>query len=173
MTHGYNRDGGPFGVPNPVAAPAPRRSGRGWRIVLTALLASVALCVFGTVAMVLTGDDAQRSVDLAQPTTTSTGADVGKAAGRAATSAPVKAAPAERVTIGAGTWEVGTEVRAGTYVTTGRGTCYWARLSDFEGNGADSIIANGLIRDGARGRFTLKKGDRGVELRGNCVWERQ
>lgn len=71
-----------------------------------------------------------------------------------------------------GTWEVGTEVKPGTYTTTATDHCYWARLKDFDGD-LDAIIANGNLKDGERGRITVKKTDKGLELTGDCVWTRR
>ncbi len=86
--------------------------------------------------------------------------------------APTVAKKAATIELGAGVYEVPKEVKPGTYVTrAGDGDyCYWARLSDFQGDGADSINANGNLRPGARGRFTVTKTDKGVEFRGTCVW---
>lgn len=86
--------------------------------------------------------------------------------------APTVAKTPATVELGAGVYEVPKEVKPGTYVTqAGPGDyCYWARLSDFQGGGADSINANGNLRPGARGRFTVTKTDKGVEFRGTCVW---
>lgn len=72
--------------------------------------------------------------------------------------------------LGAGTWSVPGEVKPGTYVTTADGPCYWARLKDFDGE-LTSISANGNLTDGDRGRVSVKAGDKGLELSGNCVWK--
>lgn len=68
-------------------------------------------------------------------------------------------APAEPegplTSFGPGTWEVGVDVAAGKYKTTGGAQCYWARLQANDGSFGD-IIDNGLgagpqtvtIRDG-------------------------
>ncbi len=76
--------------------------------------------------------------------------------------------------IGEGTWEVGTEIEPGTYVTTAAGSgvfdgCYAARLSGFSGE-FDDIITNLNIDGGARGRLTIAEGDLGVEFSGDCLW---
>lgn len=86
------------------------------------------------------------------------------------TAAASKAAPAPARTITAGTWEVPGEVKPGTYTTTGQGfNCYYARLRSFDGE-LSSIITNGNLSEGQRGRLTVKKTDKGVELSGDCVW---
>lgn len=71
----------------------------------------------------------------------------------------------------AGTWEVGTEVKPGTYIAEATEYCYWARLRNFDGD-LDSIVANGNLDAGQRGRITVKKSDKGLELNGDCVWVR-
>lgn len=94
-----------------------------------------------------------------------------------ATSAPgaqahAKAEPPVARSWGDGTWAVVGEIKPGTYVTTAReGGCYWARVKDFDGS-LDSIIANGNLDQGAHGRVTVKKTDKGVEFTGGCVWTR-
>lgn len=73
-----------------------------------------------------------------------------------------------------GTLEVGKEVKPGTYSTTAAEDsfgCYWARLRNFDG-GVESIIANGNLGPGQKGRFTVKKSDKGLELTGDCVWKK-
>jgi hypothetical protein len=42
-----------------------------------------------------------------------------------------------------GTYQVGSDVQAGTYKADPGGSCYWARLRDLTG-GVNSILANGL-----------------------------
>lgn len=84
---------------------------------------------------------------------------------------PPKAAPAA-ITVSDGTWSVSDEIKPGTYTTTADGSCYWARLRNFDGE-LDSIITNGLLNDGARGRMTIKNTDAGVELTGRCTWTRK
>lgn len=71
----------------------------------------------------------------------------------------------------AGTWEVPGEVKPGTYTTTAEGPCYWARLKNFDGE-LSSILANGNLDPDQRGRLTVKKTDKGLELTGDCVWVR-
>jgi hypothetical protein len=97
-------------------------------------------------------DDKPRTAAAPLPTTTS--------------AAPKKADG----TIGAGTWEVGTEVKPGTYTATARDHCYWARLKDFDGDITSSILANGNLDAGQRGRITVKDTDKGLELSGDCRW---
>lgn len=81
---------------------------------------------------------------------------------------PVAKAP-EPVTLTEGTWSVPDEAKPGTYTTNADGHCYWARLSNFEGD-LGSIKANENLSSGERGRITIKKSDAGIELSGSCVW---
>lgn len=86
--------------------------------------------------------------------------------------APNATAPAAQPAgIGEGSWEVGTDVKAGTYTTTvpAGEHCYWARLKDFDGE-LESVIANGNLSPGAKGRLVVKATDKGVEMRGACRW---
>lgn len=114
---------------------------------------------------------------LAAPSTPTTpGAVVGQAGATAASKAAEAVKPhtmpaPKPVTLGAGTWQVGTEVKPGTYTTTAGSSCYWARLKGFDGE-LESIIANGNLDDGQRGRLTVKASDKGLELTGDCVWVR-
>lgn len=58
-----------------------------------------------------------------------------------ATAPAEPAAPLD--SFGSGTWEVGVDVAAGKYKTTGGDQCYWARLQENDGSFGD-IIDNGL-----------------------------
>lgn len=73
----------------------------------------------------------------------------------------------------AGTWQVGSEIPAGTYVTTlaDGEHCYYARLAGFSGD-LDDVIANDNYEGPARGRVTVSPSDEGVEFSGDCVWSR-
>jgi hypothetical protein len=73
----------------------------------------------------------------------------------------------EAAIIEEGTWEVGTDIKAGTYRTREPvGTCYWARLKGFDGD-LDDIIANDLVV--GYGIVTISKKDVGFETNG-CEW---
>lgn len=89
----------------------------------------------------------------------------------AETTTAAKAAAKTPKGLTAGTWEVPGEVKPGTYTTTADGRCYWARLKGFDGD-LESILANGNLKPGERGRLTVKQSDKGVELTGDCVWVR-
>lgn len=74
-----------------------------------------------------------------------------------------------------GVWKVGLEIEVGTYTTTAPDTtpgCYWARLKGFDGE-PSSLIRNGRVSQGGKGRFTINKNDVGVELTGECIWKKE
>ena len=72
---------------------------------------------------------------------------------------------------GDGTFQVGVDVKAGTYVSkpSPNGNCYWARLSGSDG--IDSIIDN----DNTSGQavVTIKKTDKFFESSGCSDWTRR
>lgn len=74
---------------------------------------------------------------------------------------------------GDGTYEVGTDIPAGKYKTTGEGgngVCYYARLKTGDGSYGD-IIDNDILN--GQGVITVKKSDGLVELSGGCTWIKQ
>jgi hypothetical protein len=84
-----------------------------------------------------------------------------------------KAAP-KPAGIGDGQHAVGPDIKAGTYTTTVPADsfgCYWARVNDFEGE-LQSILANGNLEPGAKGRIVVKSSDAGVEFKGGCEWKK-
>lgn len=88
----------------------------------------------------------------------------------AATSAPGSNAPAKKVQAwGAGMYQVGTDIPAGSYKTRNedKDLCYWERLRNDTGE-LDSIIANDMVT--GPGRVTVKGSDKFVKFSGNCLW---
>jgi hypothetical protein len=160
----YDPTGGYY-RPTQTPAPKPKRHVLAW-----VAGAALALCVLGTIVAAVTGRGdgktpgpvASKAVQIAEG---------------AASRAPAKGLPAspsakpKPVTVGAGSWEVGTEVKPGTYTATAQDYCYWARLKAFDGD-LNSIITNGNLDAGERGRITVKKSDKGLELSGDCTWKR-
>ena len=67
---------------------------------------------------------------------------------------------------GDGSHEVGVHIKSGTYRSSGSGSCYWARLSDFS-HGVGSIIANGISSPAI---VTIGSSDAGFETRGCGNW---
>lgn len=109
---------------------------------------------------------AAAATDTAAETTEST-----ESSKPATTTKPAATKPAPP-TIGEGTWEVGSEVKPGTYTTTvpaDSNSCYWARLSGFTG---DDIIANDISSPGQRARVTIRSSDKGFETQGCGTWTR-
>jgi hypothetical protein len=76
---------------------------------------------------------------------------------------------------GDGTWAVGKEIKAGTYVATvpsgSFAFCLWERLSGFSGNPNESIeYGSGDAK--ARMRVTIDKNDVGFKTSGCGSWKR-
>jgi hypothetical protein len=68
--------------------------------------------------------------------------------------------------IGDGTHRVPNDISAGTYRSSGDGTCYWARLAGFSGE-LEDIVANG---NNAPEIVTVGKKDAGFETAGCGDW---
>jgi hypothetical protein len=69
--------------------------------------------------------------------------DVGFETRGCGTWSPLPATGSQATMMGDGTWAVGIDIAPGTYSTSGDSTCYWARLSSFNGE-FSSIIAYAL-----------------------------
>ena len=67
-----------------------------------------------------------------------------------------------------GVYLVGTDVKPGTYRSSGGGTCYWARLRNLDGD-IDSIIANNI---GSNPVVTIRKADKAFETSRCGEWKR-
>lgn len=151
----YDPAGGYYRPTQRPTAPKPKRHLWPWLVG-----GFLALCVLGTIvsAVASRGDGHTTGpVTLAAPATSA---------------APAKAKPPAKPkpeTVGAGSWQIGTEVKPGTYTATAQDHCYWARLKGFDGE-LGSIIANGNLDAGEHGRITVKKSDKGLELSGDCTW---
>ncbi len=70
---------------------------------------------------------------------------------------------------GAGTFIVGIDIAPGTYRSSGRGACYWARLRNFSGD-LGSIIANNNTSGPTI--VSISRGDRGFESTRCGTWTR-
>lgn len=75
--------------------------------------------------------------------------------------------------LGPGTYDIGVDIKPGTYVSAGAvdTVCYWARLRSFDGS-LDAIIANNSSDEG-RQRVTIRRSDKGFETSGCAPWTRQ
>ena len=127
--------------------------------------AALVICVLWLVGIGIAGSQAMPSRS-ALPT-------VG-AVPAAQTNAPAAPAqPAGPTThVGDGTYEVGVDMAAGRYKTTGDGSigiCYWERAKDDSGD-LGSIISNDLFR--GPGSVTVKNGEF-AKLSGGCTWTKQ
>lgn len=84
-------------------------------------------------------------------------------------------APKAAATIpGEGTFVVGSDIKPGTYKTTGPSdsdlpNCYWARLDSTSGD-FDDIIANG--NPGGQTTITISSSDKAFETSGCAEWEK-
>jgi hypothetical protein len=78
-----------------------------------------------------------------------------------------KPAPAPETTHGDGLYEVGNEIRAGTYKTSGGQDCYYARLKS---DNTNDIIANNITSGPQTVR--VRSSDAFVEFSGGCTWRR-
>lgn len=158
----WPQSGGPGGGYTPNPPPPPRRMKVLWIIFGVMAVITVGLCLIVGLSI----DNSKKPTDVPRTTAIATTA--------AQTHPTAKAVPVKPtvVVVGDGSWEVGTEIKPGTYTTTvglNTGGCYWARLRNFDG-GLDSIIDNGNYDPGAHGRIVVKSSDKGVELTGGCAW---
>jgi hypothetical protein len=145
----------------PTYYPAPQRKRRVWPWIALAL---VGLCLLGIVVSAVGGRN--HATTGVTPTATT------KAKPAASSTTAKAATKAAAVTFGEGSWEVGSEIKPGTYTTTAGDDayCYWARLKSFDGE-LGAVIANGNLDPGGRGRIVVKKSDKGLELTGGCTWK--
>lgn len=115
------------------------------------------------------------TVTLAACTPTATGAvgpqsDAVAVTPAVSAAAPVASGPA--TSVGDGTYEVGTDLVAGRYKTTGPNvsnivpSCYWSRSKDDSGE-TSAIIANDNLRGPAS--VTIRKGEF-FTASGGCKW---
>lgn len=90
----------------------------------------------------------------------------------APTPAPVAAPAGPATTASEGVYQVGTDLAAGRYKTTGPDksdyvpSCYWERATDDSGE-LNAIIANDNIS--GPGSLTLKSGEF-IKFSGSCIW---
>ena len=91
----------------------------------------------------------------------------------ASTTPPTTAAPATTTSSGPktsfadGTWQVGKQIAAGTYETSGGSGCYWQRVSDMSGS-FGSILANDTIS--GHDVVTILPTDVGFQTQGCGTW---
>jgi hypothetical protein len=88
------------------------------------------------------------------------------------TAAPTTPAPTTpqptRIQFGPGTYRVGVDLPAGAYRTDGGPSCFWARLSSFDGTAA-SVIA-GQHTEGSAATVAIEPTDAGFSTAGCAVW---
>jgi hypothetical protein len=170
-------------TPTPPVQPPHQAPGgtkkRGWLLPTVIIGAVVLVLCCGGVAVVAvsgggSGEDPPVAAGGADQTDTGGDRPAGTSEEADDDAAAEDEAAPEPDGFGAGTWEVGTEVPAGTYVTVVPDGglfdfCYWARLSGFSGS-LDDVIANENLSPGARGRVEISSSDTGVEFSGGCTW---
>lgn len=148
---------GSYGPQHAAPQPPPRRSWIARHKVLTAIGAIVVVVGIGG-ALGAGGDDgSDGSKDSASVSSGAGGDSKAKDGDK-----PQKAedAPKDKVAIdGDGDFEVGADVKPGTYRTTGNedGMCYWERLKDSKGE-LESILANDNVT--GTSYVTIKPGDK-------------
>ncbi|MDQ2745240.1 MAG: ARC6/PARC6 family protein [Chloroflexota bacterium] len=76
----------------------------------------------------------------------------------------------DRSSFGDGTYIVGVDMLAGTYRSSGQTGCYWERVKDFTGSGADSILANDNTDTAAI--VTISPTDKGFGSKNCGTWTR-
>jgi len=148
----------------PAKPPKPSWYRRGWFPLLT-FVAGWTIATLGASA----GDpQATRTVTVTSivERTVEVPASTTKAAAPTTTPKPAATQP-PAITISDGVYEVGAEIKPGTYKTRAADTCYWARLADPDGS---NILANHL----GSGLMTLRvrSSDKFIELTGGCEWRK-
>jgi hypothetical protein len=140
----------------PAAPAAPAKKKRRILPILIPIVTFVIGIIIGSAASG-SGNTTPSSQPAAPANTTQPAAQ--PAAQAPAQPAPAPAPAGPKTSFGDGTYQVGTDVAAGSYKSTGPrsggiGMCYWARLKDDSGQ---NIIAN----DSSQGptRFTAKAGE--------------
>lgn len=138
------------------------------KIIAAFVVAAVVLmlCACIGIGQMMTGD-LKSSVSTSSPPVAETTRPASAKSSPAAVTAP---SPEAKIWT-AGMYKVGSEIPAGSYVTTASGHCYWERLKNDSGD-FDSIIANENLSDGERGRVGVKTTDKFVKFTGDCEWRR-
>ncbi|HEY2222487.1 hypothetical protein [Actinomycetospora sp.] len=170
--------------PTSVPAPAPKRRPRVGRTL--AVVSGLALAYFVGVGVGHSGQTVEarpaaqpapvvitRDVPVPGPTVTVPGPTVTVPGPTVTVEAPAPATapePAVGATFSAGTYEVGTEIKPGTYKTTGSSFCYFERLKDLNGD-LDSIVTNEIVN--GQGSMKVASSDKYVKFDGSCTWTKQ
>lgn len=125
------------------------------------------LVAIATVAPTIAAPTSGATVPPVTPTPTPTPAPTAPPATPESTPKPTPEPPTFR-TFGDGIWEVGVDIKPGTYRLREPADCYWARLKGFDGSLSD-IITNELMTF-AYGVVTIKSTDVGFESDGCYAW---
>ncbi|SDL04446.1 hypothetical protein [Streptomyces indicus] len=156
----------PYGRPQPQPEP-PRRGWFARHKVLTAIGAVVVVVAIGG-ALGAGGSDGSDSSKDSASASAGAGSD-GKGGKDKAADDAKKAEEPEVAIEGDGDFEVGSDVKPGTYRTTGNddGMCYWERLKDSKGE-LESILANDNVT--GTSYVTVKAGDKLFKSSGCNGW---
>jgi hypothetical protein len=167
---------GPQGYQKPPKKPMSKEARIGW-----AILGGFLIFAFGATAGATGGSDTPATAAAPQPTVTVTapgepGAEVTVTAPPVTVTKP--APPAKTVTAEPpgpavameddGIYLVGTDIKPGQYKSGPESGCYWARLSNTNGD-LDSIIAN---HNGGNSVVTIKRSDKAFETSGCGTWKK-
>jgi hypothetical protein len=160
----------------PPKKPMSKEARIGW-----AILGGFVIFAAGATIGAVGGSDSPTTATASQPTTTVTvpgepGAKVTVTAPPVTVTKP--APPAKTVTAEPpgpaaameddGIYLVGTDIKPGQYKSGANGDCYWARLSNTNGD-LDSIITN---HNGGNSIVTIKKSDKAFETSGCGEWKK-
>lgn len=151
---------------HPPAAPPPAPKKKKWPYVLGGI---AALIVLGSA---MNSGKSGATGSSASPTPSS-GSGVSNA--QPAVQQPVPQSSGPATSMGAGSYQVGTDIVAGRYKTTGPDkssifpNCYWERSKDDSGE-FKSIISNDNIQ--GPGTLSVKAGEF-LKLTGGCEWVKQ
>lgn len=132
------------------------------------ILAAAVVVVLAVIVGIVLVDDPGGQQPTGGPASTTAPASEQPSTGAPATSAPA-ARPLELVD---GIYTVGSEVPAGTYVTTaGDRPCYWARLRSF--GRPDSIVEDDNLEPGESATVRVLPTDKGFKVSNGCRWRAQ
>ncbi|WP_432587997.1 hypothetical protein ABVG11_22650 [Streptomyces sp. HD1123-B1] len=148
-----------------------RRQQQNWfarHKVLTATGALVAVIAVGGVAAGGGGDDTKGGSESGTVASGSGGGSADGKGGKDAKSNKDGAKKAPPALGGDGTFEVGAEVKPGTYRSTGNTMCYWERAKDSSGE-PDAILANDNVTGSTY--VTVKASDKIFKSEGCEDWE--
>jgi len=149
----------PYPPPSYAPPPPPKKKRRTWLWIIVGIVALIIFYQIGNAALSQTSSNTTP-----QATQAPTGSTPSST--QAPTSTPTPAP--SFATFGDGTYQVGKDIKPGTYRTrTGSTNCYYARLKGFSGSLGD-ILANN--NTDAPAVVTIKPSDKGFESQNCGTW---